>query len=443
MPEISVPLDWSPRPYQKPLWDALEGGCRRAVAVWHRRAGKDTVALNWIVTQIFQRPGLYWHTLPTYRQGKKIIWDGINHDGRRFLSHFPEETIARRRDDEMSLWFKGVAKKAGSQFQVIGAETKEDVDKLVGTNPLGVVFSEYSLSNPLVWDYVRPILAENGGWALFIYTPRGRNHGYQMFRRAKENADWFCEVLTVDDTNAITQEAIELERRSGMSEALIQQEFYCSWDAPLEGAYYAEAITAMEAQERITKVPWEPNKTVWTGWDLGYGDSTAIWFAQMVSGEPRLIDYYEASGKAFQHFAGVLKEGYRSNYVYERHLAPHDAKAHWMGTGTTIEETARSLGVKLKVLPKQDVEDGIQAVRALLMRAWADEKKCERGLQALREYTKERIEGMEDPDGKPVFRDKPSHSWASNGADALRTLAQGMRERRAAPTKLAPDLAIA
>ena len=170
---ITLPNNWQPRPYQENLWRALESGVKRAVTVWHRRAGKDLTFIHWTACKAFERPGLYWHILPTYAQGRKIVWDGMTRDGRKFLDAFPDEVIVKKRDDEMTLWLEG-----GSQWQVIGTD---NVDRLVGTNPVGCVFSEYPLQNPRAWDFIRPILAENGGWAVFSYTPRGRNHGYRLY----------------------------------------------------------------------------------------------------------------------------------------------------------------------------------------------------------------------------------------------------------------------
>ncbi len=433
---INVPNDWAPRIYQMPLWNALENGTRRAVAVWHRRAGKDQVSLNWTVTQAFQRVGLYWHILPTYKQGRRIVWEGMTKTGRPFISAWPEETILRKRDDEMTLWLAN-----GSVWQVVGAETQDDVDKLVGANPIGVVLSEYSLQLPAVWDLIRPILAENDGWALFIYTPRGRNHGYRMFKRAESNKRWFAQVLTCDDTHAITEEAIEHEREDGMPEELVQQEFFCSFDAPLVGAYYGKEMTAARADGRICNVPYDPRLPVLTAWDLGIGDSTTIWFVQQLRTEVRIIDYYWHSGVGLDHYAKILQE---KPYAYAEHLVPHDAEVRDLGTGKTRVEILRDLGIRVRVVPKTPkLEDGIASTRALIPRCYFDEKKTEKGVQALQEYTKERMKGETNPDGTPVFRDAPLHNWASHPADGFRTLACGLREPIAKPERLYPKLAIA
>ena len=298
--EISVPHDWRPRAYQKALWNYLEKGGKRAVAVWHRRAGKDLVSINWCAAQALKRKGLYWHLLPTYNQGRKIVWDGMTKEGRSFIEHFPKDLWAAVNNTDMRLELKN-----GSIYQVVGTD---NVDRLVGSNPLGVVFSEYSLQDPRAWNLVRPIMAENGGWALFIYTARGRNHGYDMFNMASRNERWFSQRLSVEDTKAVPMEAIEDGRSAGMPEELIQQEFYCSFDAPLVGSYYGSLMSKALAEERIKAVPYEPRLEVHTAWDLGMGDSTAIIFFQQHGNEYRIIDYYENQGEGIPHYVKILRE---------------------------------------------------------------------------------------------------------------------------------------
>ncbi len=429
MSGIDLPLNWSPRTYQLPLWKALETGTKRAVAVWHRRAGKDLVSVNWTIVQAFQRVGLYWHVLPTYKQGRKIVWEGMTKDGRRFMDHWPNEAISRRRDDEMTQWLSN-----GSVWQVVGAENEEDVNKLVGANPVGVVFSEYALQVPAIWNFVRPILAENGGWALFIYTPRGRNHGYTLAKMAEKNERWFFEKLSVDDTNAIPMEAIENDREEGMPEEMVQQEYFVSFDAPLVGSYYGEVMAWLAQEKRISNVPWEPELPVYTAWDLGIGDATTIWYCQQVRKEVRIIDYDQGVGKGLEHYTKLVSE---KPYTYADHLVPHDAKVREFGTGKTRVEMAKNLGIKMRVVQKISLEDGIAATRALLRRCWIDETKCETGIQALREYRKEW-----DPVAE-IFRNKPRHDWTSHPADGFRTLAVGLKAPREKRERLSPHLAIA
>ena len=423
MAELTIPYDWAPRDYQLPLWSFLENGGKRAVAVWHRRGGKDLFSINWCCTSMVQRPGVYWHLFPTYNQGRKIAWDGFTKAGRKFIDHFPKELISAQNNTEMKLTFK-----TGGVYQVVGTE---DPDRLVGANPVGCIFSEYSLQDPRAWDMIRPILAENEGWAVFIYTARGRNHGYKMkelaekeIARAKaENraSRWFCQVLTIDDTKAITKEAVDQERADGMPEELVQQEFYCSFDAPIVGAYYANQMAKVLEEKRITNVPWEPQLPVNTVWDIGIGDSTSIIFYQVYGLEVRIIDYYEASGEGLAHYAKVLRE---RDYVYGTHHAPWDIEVRELGTGKSRLETARSLGIKFHVLKQHSVNDGIEMGRNLLPRVWFDETKCERLIEGLRNYRKEWDEV------RKCFKDNPLHDWTSHPADAFRYLAMAQPKRK-------------
>lgn len=432
---IRVPVDWDPRSYQLPLWQFMENGGKRAVSVWHRRAGKDATALNFTVTRALQEVGLYWHMLPTYNQGRKIVWDGRTRDGRPFLSAWPEEYIESKNETDMRIKLKN-----GSIWQVVGTD---NVDRLVGVNVLGCVLSEYSLQDPRAWDLIRPILAENNGWAMFLYTPRGKNHGYNLLQIAQNNvkkaklngvpSKWFVQVLTCKDTKrpdgtpVISEEAIQEERDGGMPEETIQQEFYCSFSGSILGAYYAKQMKAAAdaVPPRITKVPWVPNQMVYTFWDLGMDDSTTIWFAQIIGKEYRFIDYYENSGEGLAHYAKILAA---KPYVYGDHYMPHDVEVREMGTGTSRKNTAKALGIKpiitvSRAKDTQSVLDGIEACRNILAQCWFDEVKCQRGITALEGYQAKWDEE------KKVFLDHPEHDWTAHGADAFRTFGVGYRDK--------------
>lgn len=399
--------------------------------MWHRRAGKDLFSINLCATKSAQRVGLYWHVLPTYEQGRKVVWEGATKDGKRFLSAFPGyqtpgvagSYVRRKRDDQMKL-----ETVTGSVYQVVGTD---DPDRLVGSNPIGVVFSEWSLCNPAVWDLIRPILVENGGWAIFIYTARGKNHGYTMFKMAQGNEEWFCQNLTVENTfddvtgkRIISDDDIQKEREAGMPEEMIQQEFYNSFEAALVGAYYKDQLTQARRESRITHVPYEPNLPVDTFWDLGIDDAMTIIFAQRCGREIRLIDYYETSGEAMQHYVNVLA-GRR--YVYGEHWAPHDIEVRELATGRSRREVARGLGVNFRVMPKVPIADGINATRTIFGRLWFDRTRCDRLVEAVSEYRKEW-----DPVNK-IYKDKPVHDWTSHPCDALRGLATCYRDKSSSP----------
>jgi len=398
------------------------------------------MAINMIATQMMQRKGLYWHLLPTYNQGRKIVWNGFTKDGRRFLDHIPEGIRKRKNDTDML-----IETTFGSIYQVVGTD---DVDKLVGTNPIGCVFSEYALHDPAAWDYIRPILAENDGWAFFIYTARGRNHGYDLIEMAKKNKKWFSSVLIAGDNGTkrpdgspvISDEIIQEEREANMPEETIQQEFYCSFDAPVVGAYYGKQMMRLQEEERICTVPHDPLLKVHTAWDLGIRDSMAIGFYQEYGFEQRCIDYYEMSGEGAAHYAKVLNSGHRREYDYGIHYAPHDIEVREIGTGKSRRETFKEHGIKFKVVKKHDVDDGIEAVRNMLpffyfsdrSRALEEGGGPMRLVECLRQYRKEYDEK------KKCYLNNPFHDWTSHGCDQLRIYCMGKKKRKKSPKDKLP-----
>lgn len=225
MATLTLPHQFKPRSYQLPLLKALDGGTKRAVIVWHRRAGKDKTCFNYMIKRAAVEVGTYFYLLPTYSQAKKVVWDNIDNDGFKMLDHIPHELIKKTNATELKIELIN-----GSVIQLISAD--EFKNSGVGTNPIGVVFSEYSISDRQAWDFVRPILAANGGWAIFNFTPRGKNHAWELLEKAKQSADWFWQVLTVDDTDVITPDVLAEEKRD-TAEAIFEQEYYCKF---VEGA---------------------------------------------------------------------------------------------------------------------------------------------------------------------------------------------------------------
>jgi len=413
---IRLPFSYEPRNYQLPLLTAIDDGFKRGVVVWHRRSGKDKTLINLVAKKMYERVGAYYYFFPTYNQGRKILWDGRDKSGFKFMDHIPEELRARTDNTQMLIETKN-----GSIFQIIGTDK---IDSIVGTNPIGCVFSEYSLQDPSAWDFMRPILAENGGWAVFNYTPRGENHGFELYQMALQDPEhWFCQLLTVEDTKVIPEEVLEQERKEIIlkdgNDALYQQEYMCSFNVPIAGAYYASQIMKAESEGRISTVPYDTALMVDTYWDLGIDDSTTIWFVQMLGQEIRLIDYYESSGEGLSHYAQVLQD---KHYVFGRHFAPHDIAVRELGTGKSRLETARTLGLNFQVAPMLAIEDGIEAGRNIMSRCWFDKTKCHRGLNALKSYHKEWDEKNK------VYRKHPEHDWSSHGADAFRTFAVSLKK---------------
>lgn len=352
---------------------------------------------------MMERVGTYFYFFPTYTQGEKILWNGMDKDGFRFIDHFPAQLITNKNDTKLRLEYKN-----GSIFQVIGTD---NIDSVVGTNPVGCVFSEYALQNPKAWDFIRPILAENGGWAVFNYTPRGKNHGYDLYEMASQNPNWFVQKLTVDDTGIISPEIIQEERDSGMSEEMIQQEYYCSFTAAIMGAYYAKQYDEAERAGRFTNVPYDPALSVHTVWDLGIRDSMAIGFYQATGLERRKIDYCEFTGKGLPEAIKMVKE---KPYVYGKHFAPHDIKVRELGTGKSRWEVCKELGITFEIVPDLPVQDGIEAGRRLFAKLWVDKTTCKDWLKLIPQYTKEYDEE------RKIFKDKPLHDWTSHGADEHR-----------------------
>jgi phage terminase large subunit len=408
--EIELPYKFKPRPYQLRLIDALDDGYKRAVWVAHRRSGKDKTLINVTIKKMYERVGTYFYFFPTYNQGRKILWQGMDRDGFKFTDHIPKE-LRKRTDNSQML----IETTNGSIFQVVGTD---NIDSVVGTNPVGCVFSEYALQDPKAWDFIRPILAENGGWAVFNFTPRGENHGWDIYNLAKkDDKNWFCQTLTVDDTDVIPREVLEQERQEIINQhgtdALFQQEYYCSFTVPIQGAYYAHQLMKAEEDKRITSVPVE-TLPVHTAWDLGVGDATSIWFYQNVGQEIHIVDYYESSGEGLTHYIKHLQD---KGYVYGKHYAPHDIEVRELTSGKSRLETARSLGINFQIAPALSLEDGIEAVRNILGRCWFDKEKTQRGMNALKSYHEEW-----DDDNK-IYRNHPEHDWASHGADAFRYMA--------------------
>jgi len=421
---------YSPRSYQleflKAFWPNLTNWkiapVKRGILVWHRRAGKDLTALNFCERAMLTRSGTYFHFLPTYTQAKKIIWDGKDRTGKPFLSYFnPEMFAADPNNTELKITYRPTDRAPfGSTYQLIGGD---NIDSIVGTNPVGCIFSEYPLMNPKAWDLVRPILRENGGWALFVFTPRGKNHAWDLWDETKDSPRWYRSLLGVDQTfrdaegedgsQVVTPDDVEDERLSGMSEELVQQEFYCSFEGAMEGAYYAGPMAVAEKDGRITEVPYDPNFPVDTAWDLGMDDETAIWFTQTVApNRCHVIDYLEDRGHGLDWYAEALR---KKPYTYGRHFGPHDLKVRDFSTGNTRVQAAQRLGLHFEVMPKMAVEDGIDSVRRLLPVCVFDKERCADGLDALKSYRREKDEKL------GTFKNTPVHDWASHAADAFRT----------------------
>lgn len=427
MSQITLPtLGFSPRWYQRPLWNAIvEQGCKRAAYCWPRRHGKDLVATHITASMALRtgpgqpgRVGSYVYVFPFQNQARKVVWNGMDNEGKRFIHAFPEEFIENKNEAEMFLRFKN-----GSTFQIYGGD---DPDKLVGTNPVGIVFSEYALTDPRCWQLLSPIVNANGGWVIFNSTPRGKNHFKTILDMARQSPDWFYSKETAKTLGVMHPDDLRRARTELGDESLFQQEMMCSFEAPLQGAYYATQLKVMEEQERIRPLPIDTSLPVDTGWDLGMADQTAIWFIQPYRETYRIVGYYENTGEGLSHYAQYVSEWARKNRVrLGEHYAPHDIKVRELsGDGRSRLQTAAQLGLKFRVVKRHSLEDGIEETRNFLSLCYADPDKLGKGWECIKSYCKEWDESNQ------VFRNKPLHNWASHGADALRTYAMGRRRLR-------------
>lgn len=404
-----------------PAWKYLEAGGLLAYLIWHRRSGKDDLALNWAASAAHRRIGTYWHMLPEASQARKAIWEAIDsHTGKRRIDQaFPKEIRETTRENEMFIRFK-----CGSTWQVLGSD---NYDSLVGSPPVGVVASEWALANPKSWAYLRPILAENGGWAAFITTPRGKNHAERMYRSLQADPAAFVQKLTALDTGVFTKDVLDRERAAYIADygekdgnVLYESEYLCSFEAPVIGAIYPKELANAKADNRIGSVPYSPGHLVSTAWDIGWGDSTAIWFYQEIGGEFRVIDYYEANGEQFTFYLSILRS---KGYDYDTLWLPHDAETNGKyATGKSIAEQGQANGFKVRIAPKLSIEDGINQSRQLLKRARIDATKCAHGLECLENYRWGWNDRLDEPKREPV------HDWSSHGSDAWRYMAVSVKD---------------
>ena len=367
-------------------------------------SGKDHTALFIALRQMLKRVCTVFYIFPTAKQARLAIWDGINSDGRRIIEYIPPELIANKNDTEMKIRLEN-----GSVLQFIGST---DVDRVRGTACYVAIFSEFATQDPNAWAVLRPALAQNDGIALFCSTPFGKNHFYDLYQLATASEKWYSSTLTASDTGHIPAEVLEDERRE-MSEDLFQQEYYVSFEAGVEGAYYAKYLNKMRLNNQIGDVPYEVGFPVHTAWDLGVSDSTVIIFFQNIGQSIRIIDYYENNSQGLEHYANVLRT---KDYVYGKHIAPHDIAVRELGSGMSRLEKARSLGINFITAPNLPVIDGIEAVRSTLGKMWIDATRCGRLIKVIDTYRKEW------DDKRKVYRDKPLHDQYSDGADALRML---------------------
>lgn len=416
-PEINIELPYKfvPRWYQLPILQALDKGKKRVVACLHRGAGKDLLSLNYLIKRAFQDPGVYLHCFPNFSQAKRAIWKS-NHstdegESISYLDHIPPELIKTKNSSEMIIEFIN-----GSIYALMGLDGKNAM-RARGMNPKFIILSEYAYMDPDAWRTLEPRISANKGTAIFISTPNGQNHFYNLYNTAKANPDkYYATLLTINDTKILDDKHIENLRQEGFPEDFIQQEYYCSFSRGAEGSYYGKLIQAARDENRITELKLIPDLPCHTSWDIGIGDSTAIWIFQILPNSTyHFVHYYECNGEGLQHFVDYISEWKRKNRaIWGNHFVPHDMRNEEFGTGITRLATARNLGIEMKVVEKLSVDEGIQSVRSVLPLCQFDAEQCKRGIQCLDFYRKKWN------DTAKVYYDKPFHDQWSHGADSFR-----------------------
>lgn len=461
MSNFKLLQDWKPRDYQKAALNAwIRDGVKNLELIWHRRAGKDTICMMGTAIKAFQRVANYWHMLPQENQVRSAIWDAVNpHTGRKKIDEaFPPSIRAKTNDQKMMITFIN-----GSTWQCLGSD---NYHKAIGSTPAGIVWSEWSLSDPTSESYLDPILEENGGWKFKIGTARGKNHAYNSYHFALGEPDEFAQLLTVEDTGM--DETFDLDKilrrliakhGEDLGRALFNQEYYCSFDAAVIGAVWGGELAKLEKDGRFTDVPHDPTHPVFTSWDIGRKDATAIWIYQVISNEVRVIDYIEDTLKNPDYFASQLMGravsidliddevkvsygGYIDNishrkaYDYQLHWLPHDARAKtFAAKGKSVQQQiAAAFGwERTRITPNLSKQDQVIAARKLIPRLAID-MKASQGLEAIKQYRYE----QDEKHGK--LKDKPLHDWTSHAADALMYLAVAYKTVAPEPPKPESEL---
>jgi len=422
--------------YQQKFHSALVNRTHdRLMAVWHRRAGKDEIVLNAMRELAWKEPGTYWHCFPEQKQARKAIWNGVNgHTGqRRILEAFPPSIIKRMQDDDMFIELNN-----GASFQLIGSDR---YDSTVGSGPKGIAYSEWALSNPSAWAYHSPMIRESGGFAAFITTPRGNNHAKTMLDRAKNNPSWFSEVLSIDDTQALSPEVLaealqEYQDLHGedLGRAIFEQEYLCSFAGAMIGAYWGAELSKAERQGCMRDVPIDWDHPIHTAWDLGKAVNNPIWCFQVINSQPRIVDFYRPQSDDIEEWCKWLDDrGYHGDdYV------PHDVLHPVWGSKRTRWDTLKALGRKPKLVRLVAVAEGINAGRETIKLACfhtgTDERgqRMEYGVDGLKNYRREWDDELK------TFRDNALKDWAEHIGSSFRYLGLAWKDAIVQKDKPAP-----
>ena len=424
---IPLPYKLRPRSYQWRVIKAWQRGIRKFCLIMHRRAGKTELLLALKPMQMLRQAGTYPHVFPRLKQAREVVWKGVNRAGMPYLRHFPPELmLGKPNQAEMSI--SQMHPHGFSRYVLLG--TDRNIDSLIGMNSPHIDWDEWSLQNPRARTLAAPILDENGGSECVIFTVRGKNHGHGLYQSVKNDPDWHTEFLTVDDTRrdgpgedgspVITQETIEKRRREEREptpdiDAIIEQEYYNNWETPRPGAYYGKQLREAEAEGRICDLPWDRTRRVHTVSDFGESavhETNTWWFFQMVGQWVHWIDYYQASNEGVGHFVKMLLG---KPYAYGSHFAMEgDLDKPDLAEGKTRQWHFSQLNIEFTPVPKLPISDGLNAMWLVLPRSRFDRTKCDKGLEALRDYHREWNEE------KRMWESHPVHDWSSHAADGAR-----------------------
>jgi hypothetical protein len=399
-----IEIAYKPREQQLAIHDLMDGK-RFGVVVAHRRMGKTVSAINHLIKEAVlnqKEAPRYAYIAPTYGQAKRVAWD--------YLVKYAEPLGGTQNITELRVDFWG------RRIQLYGSDNPET---LRGQYFDGVILDEIGDQNPKIWtDIVRPALADRKGWCLFIGTPKGHNHFKELRDRAEKEDGWGLLEFKASETGVVDETELKAAKNE-MGEDKYRQEFECSFDAAVEGSYYGQILNELEEKKHIQEIPREELSRTFTAWDLGMGDSTSIWVAQLVGTEVRLIDYYENHGVGLDHYVKWIKD---NDYLKAEHILPHDVRVRELGSGKSRLEMLEESGLEIKIAPRMGLDDGIQAVRRLLPRCWFNVPQVQIGLNCLRNYRRDYDEK------RKIFYERPLHDWSSHGSDSFRYLALGLDE---------------
>jgi len=399
-----IEIAYKPREQQLAIHELMDSK-RFGVVVAHRRMGKTVSAINHLIKDALlnqKEAPRYAYIAPTYGQAKRVAWD--------YLVKYAEPLGGTSNISELRVDFWG------RRIQLFGSDNPET---LRGQYFDGVILDEIGDQNPKIWtDIVRPALADRKGWCLFIGTPKGHNHFKELRDRAKTEDGWGLLEFKASETGVVDDTELRAAKNE-MGEDKYRQEFECSFDAAVEGSYFGQILNELEEKKHMQEIPREELSRTFTAWDLGMGDSTSIWVAQLVGTEVRLIDYYENHGVGLDHYVKWIKD---NDYLKAEHILPHDVRVRELGTGKSRMEMLEESGLEVKIAPRMGLDDGIQAVRRLLPRCWFNVPQVQIGLNCLRNYRRDYDEK------RKIFYERPLHDWSSHGSDSFRYLALGLDE---------------